>query len=132
MAIKTYKIKPHGKPNKDNANQVSNPKTPQEKVQALADLIETRVKGVIIQQYAERGLMVDAMKYALGTDGNDLETYDKQLENKFQGMNAKSETKQPVDKATAPELKKISTEKGVEIKVPGDGGSNKSRKNNKK
>ncbi|MEM1167853.1 MAG: hypothetical protein AAGJ08_01855 [Cyanobacteria bacterium P01_H01_bin.35] len=131
MAFKAHKIKPYGNPNLANANQTSNPKTAEEKVQAIADLFESRVKGRIIKQYAQRGLLVSDVAQALGTDGNNLETYDKQLENNFQGVATKSKDRQPLDKETAPELKKVSTEKAVEIQVPGSGGAknlNKSRK----
>ncbi len=60
MTFKAHKIKPYGKPSQDNANQVSNPRTSQEKVQAIADLLEIRLKGQIVQQYAERGLTTEA------------------------------------------------------------------------
>ncbi|MGD1716901.1 hypothetical protein [Dapis sp. BLCC M172] len=132
MGFKAHKIKPYGKPNLANASQTSNPKTPEEKVQALADLLETRLKGEIVQQYAERGLMVSDMKYALGTDGESLAAYDKQLENNFQGMAPKGKNQQPVDKETAPKLKKISTERAVEVNVPGAGGAGGVGKNKKK
>ena len=132
MTFKAHKIKPYGNPSLANANQTSNPRTDVEKVQALADLLETRLKGEIVQQYAERGLMVNDMKYALGTDGESLAAYDKQLENNFQGMATKSKNQEPVDKATAPELKKVSSEKAVEVQVPGTGGASKSKKSKKK
>ncbi len=132
MVFKAHKIKPYGNPNMDNANQVSNPSGDNEKVQAIADLLETRLKGVILQQYGERGLMISDIKYALGTDGENLKAYDKQLENNFQGVATKSKTQQPIDKEKTPELKKVSTEKNVEIKVPGAGKAGKDKNNNKK
>lgn len=132
MNFKSRKIKPYGNPNLANANQVSNPKTPDEKVQAIADLLEAKIKASIIKQYGQRGLLVSDVTQALGTDGNNLKSYNKQLESNFQGVAAKSKNKQPVDKELAPELKKVSTEKAVEIRIPGSGGAKKSKRNRKK
>lgn len=131
MAIKQYKIKPHGNPNSANVSQTSNPRTPEEKVQAIADFLEVGLKGVIVQQYGERALLIRDMQYAAGTDGSKgLNTYGKQLENDFSGMVSRKQ--QPkVDKERQPELKKVSKEKAVKVSVPESKGFGGSQKNSK-
>ena len=135
MAIKQYKVRPYGNPDFNNASQVSNPKTPEEKVQAIFDLLEVRLQGFIALQYGERALLIRDMQYAGGTDGsNDLKNYSQQLENDFSGMTTVK--KQPkTDKEQQPELKKVSKEKKVDISTPGSkgfGGSSKNSKGKKK
>ncbi|MGB3514666.1 MAG: hypothetical protein WBA93_36740 [Microcoleaceae cyanobacterium] len=122
MAFKKYDIKPYGNPNFDNASQTSNPATPQEKVQAISDLLEVRLKGEIVQQWGERGLLIKDIQRAMGTDGDDdLKTFNQQLENNFSGM-ATGKQQPKVDKDKQPELKKVSKEKAVDIPVPGSKG----------
>ncbi|GGA55989.1 hypothetical protein [Okeania sp. KiyG1] len=131
MVIKQYKTRPYGNPNFNNASQTSNPRTPEEKVQAISDLLEVRLQGLIAMQYGERALMIRDMQYAGGTDGSkDLKTYRQQLENDFSGMtNVKQQTK--TDKDQQPELKKVSTKKKVDIATPGSKGFGGGQKNSK-
>lgn len=132
MSFKKHKIKPYGNPDPANINRTSNPKTDGEAVQAIADLIEGSIEGEIVQQMAQRGLMVSDLKYALGTDGNGLKSYDQQLESDFQGVNVKDNKSSDFDRQTAPELKKVSTERAVKINLPGTKPKKNSSKDRKK
>ncbi|MGD1714789.1 hypothetical protein [Dapis sp. BLCC M172] len=132
MGFKAHKIKPYGKPDLANANQLSNPKSDREKVQALADSLEFMVKGKILKEYGNRTLLISDMQYSQGTDGNDGKTYSREIGNDFQGTAINSKNQQPLNKETAPDLKKVSEEKAVEVQIPGTGGAKTSKKNSKK
>ncbi|NER03700.1 MAG: hypothetical protein F6K17_14300 [Okeania sp. SIO3C4] len=122
MTVKNYKIKPYGNPNSSNISQTSNPQTPEGKVQAIADFLEVGLKGLILQEYGERALLIQDIQYAMGTDGSqDLGVYKKQMENNFPGM-ASGNTQPKVDKDRQPELKKVSKEKSVKVTVPSSKG----------
>ncbi|NEQ37963.1 MAG: hypothetical protein F6K40_17510 [Okeania sp. SIO3I5] len=83
MAAKQIKIKPYGKPGPANITQTSNPKTEQEKVQAIADNIEAAIKGRIEKNMLQNELLLERFMDALGKDKEDLKQYKTNLENNF-------------------------------------------------
>ncbi|NES69053.1 MAG: hypothetical protein F6K24_29390 [Okeania sp. SIO2D1] len=133
MAIKTHKIKPYGKPDMANANQTSNPKTDGEKVQAIADFLEAKLKGRIVHRMGEDELLIERLLDAsLGKDKESLKQYANNIETNFNDTSTTAKNQPKIDKDQQPELKKVSLSKNIEIEVPGGKGFGKNHKNNNK
>ncbi|NEO55909.1 MAG: hypothetical protein F6K54_24285 [Okeania sp. SIO3B5] len=132
MAFKNHKIKPYGKPDLSNANQTSNPKTDEQKVQAIADYLEAKLKGRIVHNMGKNELLIQRFIDALGKDKEDLKQYADNIKTNFSKTSTTAKNKPDIDKDQQPELKKVSRSKNIEIEVPGGKEFGKNNKNNNK
>ncbi|MDJ0553512.1 MAG: hypothetical protein QNJ68_03550 [Microcoleaceae cyanobacterium MO_207.B10] len=110
---KKYKIKPVGKPKSENVRQTSEPRTPEEKVQALADNIEGQIYAYNIRKELKLKIDRDNMRVVQGVGVVDLKDYKQDHESEYKSGGKKGA--KPSE--TAPELKKVSKDRKTELPV---------------
>lgn len=113
---KGAKIKPYGKPGKNNTKRSSNPKTPGEQKQAIADDIESEIRSYIPVLKMEGAFMKRMLRQVEGVGGPKLKQYKEELESGFENTSQRSKVDE-FDKKEAPEIRQISTDTTAKINV---------------
>lgn len=135
MRKKGAKAKPYGNPNQKNIRRGSNPKTPAEQKQAIADDIEAEIRGYLPVIEMEGALMRRNLRQVLGIGGPDLKQWEQEFESDFEKSSVKDKKEAPPVKQELPDLKRVSIDTTVKINVPkpskSSGVPNKPKSSNK-
>lgn len=127
---KTPKINPHGSPNKNNIRRTSNPKTSQERIQAIADDIESAVRAYIPVLQMEGALNRQNIRQVLGSGGPGLNLFEDEFEKNYPNAAIKGEESKEIRKRkTSPVLDKVSKDTSVDYDLPQQKNKNASNKN---
>ncbi len=110
---KPGKIKPIGKPNQKNSRRQSNPKTPQEKKQAIADDIESQIYSyqpvLAMESHARR----NDVRVALGIGGAKLGLFTEQFKSNYSSITGDKTQLTKEEKEQLPELEQVSRDTTV-------------------
>ncbi|GEM_PF-1755780 len=108
------KIRPVGKPDPRNNRKQSNPKTPGEQIQAIADNLESAVYSYQPVLAMESSISRNNMKIVLGIGGAKLGLFTNQLETNYKDVVGGRSNQSKVEKESAPELKQVSRDTTVD------------------
>lgn len=135
MAKRPKAPKPQNRePPKESTRKSTQPKTPEEQVQAIADDLKTEIISYIYRYTLEQQLVLETVQRALGVGGGKLEEYVNELVNQYANTVPGNESNQEIreDKEVKPDLKMVSKiDKSVEVQLPKDRKGNISRTSNR-
>lgn len=122
MSKKKAPKKPESRENPppESTRKSTNPKTPDEQIQAIADDIKSELIGWIYRYILEQELVIEGVERALGIGGGNrpLEDFINELESGFKATATRSQQEPNPDKETMPELKRVSEPARVDVVLP--------------
>jgi hypothetical protein len=107
-------IKPIGKPDSKNTRRQSQPKTPGEQKQAIADDIESAIYSYQPVLAMESAIRINDVQIALGIGGPNLKLFIDQLETNYKDVVGGRSNQSKVEKESSPELKQISRDTTID------------------
>ncbi len=114
------KIRSVGKPDPKNNRRQSDPKSPEEKTQAIADDIESAIYAYQPVLAMESAIRINDVQIALGIGGPNLKLFTDQLETNYKDVVGGRSTQSKVEKEAAPELKQVSRDTTIDSDKKGN------------
>jgi len=117
-------------PAREATRKSTQPKTPQEQVQAIADDLKAEIISYIYRYALEQQLVLETVQRALGVGGGKLEEFIDELTSQYAKTVPGNESNQEIreDKEVKPDLKMVSKiDKSVQVILPKDKKGNVSR-----
>lgn len=119
---KPSKPKTSDKPKSENARRTSQPKSPAEKTQAIADDIKSELISFILRERLAQQVTVESVRIALGRGGNKLDEFMEEFTTGYKRAvpNNQLATEIQDEKKNEPELKQVSRDASLNLGLPSD------------